>query len=313
MNQFLNDVLKGLQSSPKYLDSKYFYDKKGDELFQKIMSSDEYYLTDAEMEIFSNQKAGIADYVLKNTNQLDVIEFGPGDATKSIYLLKELTDRKAISNYFPIDISKNIISYLNESLPAELPGTAIHGLAGEYFEMLSTVNKISSNNKLILFLGANIGNFKFNEMPLFLQKLRNSLSQGDMVLIGFDLKKNPKKILAAYNDAEGYTKAFNLNLLSRINKELKGNFKIDNFEHYAMYDPSNGACKSYLISKETQTVRIDGCEINFEKNEPIFMEISQKYSMEEIHEIATGIGFETIADFFDSNHYFVDVILKRNN
>ena len=310
MNQFLTEVLKGLQSEQKYLDSKYFYDKKGDELFQKIMSSEEYYLTNAEMEIFSTQQSGIADEVLKNSNQLDVIEFGPGDATKSVHLLKELADRKAIANYFPIDISKNIIGFLNETLPGQIPGIAIHGLAGEYFEMLSSVNKISSNKKLVLFLGANIGNFKFNEMPHFLQKLRSSLSEGDMVLIGFDLKKNPRKILAAYNDSEGYTKEFNLNLLSRINKELKGNFAEGNFEHYAMYDPSSGACKSYLISLKNQRVTINGIEINFEKDEPVFMEISQKYSVKEINEFAQKTGFSNNADFFDSRHYFVDVILR---
>jgi len=310
MNQFLTEVLKGLQSEQKYLDSKYFYDKKGDELFQKIMSSEEYYLTNAEMEIFSTQQSGIADEVLKNSNQLDVIEFGPGDATKSVHLLKELADRKAIANYFPIDISKNIISFLNETLPGQIPGIAIHGLAGEYFEMLSSVNKISSNKKLVLFLGANIGNFKFNEMPVFLKKLRDSLSKGDMVLIGFDLRKNPRKIVAAYNDSEGYTKEFNLNLLSRINKELKGNFAEGNFEHYAMYDPSSGACKSYLISLKNQRVTINGIEINFEKDEPVFMEISQKYSVKEINEFAQKTGFSNNADFFDSHHYFVDVILR---
>jgi dimethylhistidine N-methyltransferase len=310
MNQFLTDVLKGLRSEPKYLESKYFYDKKGDELFQKIMSSKEYYLTDAEMEIFSTQKENIAEEVLKNTTQLDVIEFGPGDATKSVHLLKELAERGALAHYFPIDISENIIGLLNKILPAQIPGIAIHGLAGEYFEMLSSVNKISANRKLVLFLGANIGNFKFNEMPLFLKKLRNSLSEGDMLLVGFDLKKNPKKILAAYNDSTGFTREFNLNLLKRINNELKGNFIISNFEHYPMYDPSTGACKSFLISTTKQTVAISGEEIEFEKDEPVFMEISQKYSVKEINEFARAAGFKNNADFFDSNRYFVDVVLR---
>ena len=312
MNQFLTDVLKGLQSDPKYLNSKYFYDKKGDELFQKIMSSDEYYLTNAEMEIFSKQQAAIVDEVLKNTNQLDVIEFGPGDATKSVYLLKEFAARNSLANYFPIDISKNIIDFLNEALPNQIPGIVIHSLAGEYFEMLSAVHNISSNRKLVLFLGANIGNFKFKEISLFLQKLRSSLSRGDMALIGFDLKKNPRKILAAYNDSEGYTRDFNLNLLSRINKELKGNFVLSNFEHYAMYDPSSGASKSFLISLKSQNVTINGTEINFEKDEPVFMEISQKYSVKEINEFAQKTGFKNNTDFFDSHHYFVDVILRCN-
>ncbi|MDE3182560.1 MAG: L-histidine N(alpha)-methyltransferase [Bacteroidota bacterium] len=313
MDNFLTDVLKGLQSSPKYLDSKYFYDKKGDELFQKIMESEEYYLTNAEMEIFSKQQSQIVDTVLYNSDPLDVIEFGPGDATKSVHLLKELAGRKQIENYVPIDISENIISLLNQSLPKQVPTLTIHGLAGEYFEMLSAAHKISSNKKLVLFLGANIGNFKFNEMPAFLMKLKSLLSAGDMVLIGFDLKKNPQTILSAYNDQQGFTKEFNLNLLSRINKELNGNFEIENFEHYPTYDPSTGACKSYLISTKEQSVKIGETLIHFEKNEPIFMEISQKYSVKEIDEIATECEFEVLADFFDSNRYFVDVILKCND
>jgi L-histidine N-alpha-methyltransferase len=312
MNNFLPDVLKGLQSSPKYIDSKYFYDKKGDELFQKIMNSDEYYLTSAEMEIFSKLQSQIAETVLDHQDQVDVIEFGPGDAIKSVHLLKELADRKQIANYIPIDISKNIIELLNKSLHKQIPGLIIHGFAGEYFEMLPAAHQVSSNKKLVLFLGANIGNFKFNEMPEFLQKLRSLLSRGDMVLIGFDLKKNPKKILAAYNDEAGYTREFNLNLLSRINIELGGNFVIENFEHYAMYDPSTGACKSHLISIKEQKVTIGNTIINFEKNEPVFMEISQKYSVNEIDTIARECGFEVMKYFYDSNKYFVDVIVKCN-
>ncbi len=313
MNNFLNNVLKGLQASPKYLDSKYFYDKKGDELFQKIMDSDEYYLTNAEMEIFSVQQSQIADTVLDHQDQVDVIEFGPGDAIKSVHLLKELADRKQIANYIPIDISKNIIDHLNTSLHRQIPGLIIHGFAGEYFEMVTAAHEISSNKKLVLFLGANIGNFKFNEMPKFLQKLRSLLSPGDMVLIGFDLKKNPKKILAAYDDEAGYTKEFNLNLLSRINNELSGNFVIENFEHYAMYDPSTGACKSFLISTKEQSVAIDNSTITFEKNEPVFMEISQKYSSNEIDTIAQECGFKVMEHFFDTNKYFLDVILRCNS
>lgn len=265
MDNFLTDVLKGLQSSPKYLDSKYFYDKKGDELFQKIMDSDEYYLTNAEMEIFSKQQSQIADTVLVHNDQLDIIEFGPGDATKSVHLLKELALRNQIANYVPIDISKNIINLLNKSLPKQISGLSIHGFAGEYFEMLSAAHKISSNKKLVLFLGANIGNFKFNEMPAFLKKLKSLLSAGDMVLIGFDLKKNPNTILSAYNDKEGFTREFNLNLLSRINKELSGNFETENFDHYPTYDPSTGACKSFLISTKEQEVKIGKTRIHFEK------------------------------------------------
>jgi L-histidine Nalpha-methyltransferase len=311
MNQFLQDVLKGLQSSPKYLDSKYFYDKKGDELFQKIMTSDEYYLTNSELEIFSEQTVKIANTILNETADLDVIEFGPGDAVKSTFLLKELAERKAVNTYFPIDISENIIDFLNKFLPVKIPGLSIHGLNGEYLKMLSEVNVISKKKKIILFLGANIGNFKFDEMPRFCKKLNSLLSKGDLVLIGFDLKKNPKKILSAYSDRAGFTRLFNLNLLTRMNKELKADFNLGNFEHYATYDPDNGACKSYLFSITKQQVCIgENALIDFEKDETIFMEISQKYSIAQIDEISAQCGFTPVAHFFDRNKYFVDVVWK---
>lgn len=314
MNKFLSDVLKGLRSSPKYLFSKYFYDQKGDELFQKIMATDDYYLTNCEMEIFSKQTAAIAESVLKDDPLLDVIEFGAGDATKSTFLLKELVKRNAISTYFPVDISKNIIDFLKKKLPDEIPQLNIHGLNGEYLQMLSQTNKFSTKRKLVLFLGANIGNFKFDEMPQFCKKLRGYLSENDMVLIGFDLKKDPRKILSAYDDKEGFTSLFNLNLLRRINHELNADFNLKKFQHYATYDPENGACKSYLVSLIKQQVCIAGEVINFEENETIFMEISQKYSMKQIDETAIACGFTPFAYFLDSKKYFVDVIwrVKRN-
>jgi dimethylhistidine N-methyltransferase len=311
MDNFLKDVLKGLQSSPKYLDSKYFYDKKGDELFQKIMSSDDYYLTNCEMEIFTKQTAAIADAAADGQQPLDVIEFGAGDATKSSHLLKELLKRKAIDTYFPIDISDNIIQLLNKTLPPVLPGLNIHGLNGEYFSMLSKANEISNNKKLVLFLGANIGNFKFNEMPQFCSRLRNELSEGDLVLIGFDLKKHPRKIRNAYDDAQGFTRQFNLNLLTRINRELNADFDTEQFDHYASYDPDNGACKSYLVSLAKQDICIDKNNlIHFEKDETIFMEISQKYSIEVIDRTALESGFTPVAHFFDGNEYFTDVVWR---
>lgn len=313
MKYFLQNVLKGLHSSPKYLDSKYFYDKKGDELFQKIMASEEYYLTDSELEIFTTQTSQIADSLLKEDTQLDVIEFGAGDASKSSYLLKELLNRKAIGTYLPIDISANIIELLYNTLPIALPGLKIYGLNGEYFNMLSEATAISTNRKVVLFLGANIGNFKFNEMPEFCHTLHSKLSEGDLILIGFDLKKHPRKICDAYDDAQGYTRQFNLNLLTRINNELDANFDINQFDHYASYDPDNGACKSYLVSLKDQDVCI--AEINifhFKKNETIFMEISQKYSIDEIERTALKSGFTPVAYFFDSKNYFTDVLWRVN-
>ncbi|MEO5650176.1 MAG: L-histidine N(alpha)-methyltransferase [Ginsengibacter sp.] len=308
MTQFLKDVLRGLQSSPKYLDSKYFYDKKGDKLFQQIMASGEYYLTDSEMEIFLRQSEEISDSILKESDTFNVVEFGPGDAVKSAHLIKELSKRKAIGVYYPIDISKNIITLLDKKLSTQFPELRVHGLNGEYLQMLSQTNGISKNRKLVLFLGANIGNFKFSEMPHFCKELHGMLSKGDFILIGFDLKKNPKKILAAYNDKEGLTTEFNLNLLKRMNRELNADFKLHSFEHYATYDPDSGACKSFLVSLQSQNICVGGTLIPFEKDETVFMEISQKYSVLQIDEIAVQCGFTPVAHFFDEKRYFVDVL-----
>ena len=310
MEKFLKDVLIGLQSSPKYLNSKYFYDKKGDELFQALMNSEEYYLTNCEMEIFKEQNKQMVDSILKFHSPYDVIEFGPGDAVKSIYLLKELVAKKGIGTYFPIDISENIISYLEEELPKREAKLHTKGLNGEYLKMLAEAKKLSSNPKVILFLGGNVGNFTPGEIKIFLNDLRKNLSYQDLVLIGVDLKKNPKKILAAYNDKGGITSDFNLNLLERINRELDGNFNVNEFDHYPTYDPISGACKSYLISLKEQDVSIAGQKISFKKNESVFMEISQKYSLDEICMIATECGFTPVATFKDSGNNFADILWK---
>ncbi len=311
MENFLEDVLRGLRSSPKYLQSKYFYDKRGDELFQEIMNCDDYYLTNCELEIFSEQTQALADIIIGQHTNFDVVELGAGDAIKSVYLLKELVNKKAISTYFPVDISNNIINLLHEKLPAQVPHLHIHGLNGEYLDMLSSAKKISDKIKLVLFLGSNIGNISLEDVPVFCKELRSQLSPGDIVLIGIDLKKNPKQILAAYNDSNGYTREFNLNLLQRINAELDGDFKLESFDHYATYDPQSGACKSYLVSLKEQEARIGNNDmIRFRKDETIFMEISQKYTIEQTDQTAVHSGFIPVAHFFDKNKWFVDVIWR---
>lgn len=310
MENFLKDVLIGLQSSPKFLNSKYFYDKKGDELFQAIMNSEEYYLTNCEMEIFEEQNKQMVDSILQFHSPVDVIEFGPGDAVKSIHLLKELVAQKGIGTYFPIDISENIINYLEEELPKQEAQLYTKGLNGEYLKMLAEAKKLSSNPKVILFLGGNVGNFKPNEIGQFLMDFRSSLSAEDLVLIGVDLKKNPKKILAAYNDKAGNTRHFNLNLLERINRELGADFNVNKFDHYPTYDPISGACKSYLISLEDQHVSVAGNHFSFKKDEPVYMEISQKYSLDEIETIATECGFAQAESFVDRGNNFADILWK---
>jgi L-histidine N-alpha-methyltransferase len=308
-DQFYQDVIKGLKSTPKRLSSKYFYDANGDKLFQDLMNCEEYYPTDCELEIFTEQTAEICQAMMANGEAFDLIELGAGDATKSTFLLKYLLEQKADFTYLPIDISDNVISYLNITLPVTLPGLKITGLNGDYFDMLKKAASISNRRKVVMFLGSNIGNMPVIDAENFCKELRNHLSTGDMLLIGVDLKKNPKTILAAYNDKDGITKRFNLNLLERINRELNADFDVAKFEHYPTYDPETGSCKSYLISLEDQQVKIRGKEsVSFAKDEYIYMEISQKYNVIQTNQMAAASGFKPLNIFFDSKKWFIDAV-----
>jgi L-histidine N-alpha-methyltransferase len=305
---FYKDVMEGLRSEQKYLHSKYFYDAAGDRLFQQIMLCDEYYPFDCELEIFSTRTAELSAAIRKYEGCFDLIELGPGDCTKSGYLLKQLVKQSADFNYLPVDISTHIINYLQVELAGSIPGLQMTGLNGEYGEMLGRATALSGNRKVVLFLGSNLGNMLPAQALAFSRELRSYLQPGDMALIGLDLKKDPRTILAAYNDKKGITREFNLNLLTRINRELKANFNRAAFEHYPTYDPATGACKSYLISGNDQVVYIKGNRVQFKKGEPIFMEVSQKYTIDEIDEMAQQAGFAATAHFHDSKGWFVDTL-----
>lgn len=307
-SQFYEDVLEGLQAEHKHLQAKYFYDQAGDRLFQQIMDCPEYYPTNCEMEIFTTQTAELCNALIADGSPFDLIELGAGDATKSIHLLRYLQERGVNFTYLPIDISANTITYLNATLPAALPGLQINGLNGDYFDMLKKAAELSERRKVVLFLGSNVGNMPVPEAQQFCSHLRSYLSEGDCVLMGIDLKKNPAVILAAYNDKQGFTRQFNLNLLTRINHELQADFDLSKFMHYPMYDPETGSCKSYLISLQEQEVHIGEATIRFAQDEYIFMEVSQKYSLSDAHELGAQAGFQSIANFTDSKHWFVDTI-----
>lgn len=260
------------------------------------------------MEIFSTKTAALAQTIMTDGDGFDLIELGAGDATKSTYLLKYLVNQQADFTYLPIDISANVINYLNVKLPLTIPGLKITGLNGEYFDMLKKASSLSNRRKVVLFMGSNIGNMPVPEANQFCKTLREHLNPGDMALIGFDLKKSPKTILAAYNDSEGITKRFNLNLLLRINRELGGNFDVSQFDHYATYDPETGACKSYLISLKDQIVTIGKETIRFVKDEYIYMEISQKFTIMQTDQMAANTGFRPVDRFFDIKKWFVDAV-----
>jgi len=309
MSDFSQDVWQGLNATPKYLLSKYFYDEAGDAIFKEIMECPEYYLTNCELEIFSTQTNEFTGAIMERLHGFDIVELGAGDATKSIYLLDALLKHKADFTYYPIDLSVNIIAHLNNKLPALLPGIRLQGLNGDYFAMLEQLKQFSARNKVVLFLGSNIGNILLDSTVDFFKELRSHLSPGDLVLTGFDLVKDPEVILAAYNDKAGITKRFNLNLLNRINHTFNANFDLSAFEHRPVYNEQTGACKSYLESVKDQCVRIGdaGC-VHLKAGEQIYMEISQKYTIAQTDSFAEAAGFTPVRHFYDSKKWFLDAL-----
>lgn len=311
--QFNIDVDQGLSSSPKTLPSKYFYDRRGDELFVQIMKMPEYYVTRAEYEIFKEQNDQIIDALdLKTGNYFELIELGPGDGTKTKELLKTLTERNFNFDYIPIDISQNALDHLEYSLKVELPGLSVAIKQGDYFKMLESL-KDSNHPKVLLFLGSNIGNMTDVEASAFVYKLGANLKYDDKLLLGVDLIKSEIIVGPAYDDPMGITKMFNLNLLNRINNELNGDFNIDNFIHKPEYSEDEGIARSFIESTKDQTVKINGNDNSYflKKGEKIQTEISRKYNDEIITTIIKDTDFKISGKLTDSNNYFSDYILIR--
>lgn len=307
---FARDVLQGLSGTPKKLSSKYFYDEQGDKLFQQIMQMPEYYLTGCELEIFETRKEAILQAIGRDRFQL--LELGAGDGMKTKVLLRHFLGQGVDFQYQPVDISRNVLLELEESLKAELPDLSVESLRGDYFKVLHELRGSSGQPKVVLFLGANIGNYSLEEARSFLQALARELNPGDFLLIGFDLKKDPQLILNAYNDPAGITAAFNLNLLRRLNRELGANFELQAFKHWETYNPIAGEAKSYLVSLKDQHVFIKALNqsFHFEAWEAIDVELSRKYSISEVENLAGQSGFVVQQHFFDEKRYFVDSLWR---
>lgn len=309
-DKFGREVLAGLTEKQKTLPSKYFYDATGDHLFQQIMECSDYYLTRCELEIFTDRTADLASAIGFQREPFDLIELGAGDGTKTIHLLDWLAKRQTDFRYLPIDISENILTELESLVHARLPEVTVQVLAGEYLDMLAEAAMLSNRRKVVLFLGGNIGNLTPREAGDFYREIRRQLQPGDSMVTGFDLMKNPLIVRAAYNDVGGITKAFNLNLLQRINTELNADFDLRLFDHYCSYNPENGACKSYLVSLLQQEVHVADTVICFEEGETIWMEISQKYSPESIAALAVSGGFEVVTNLKDKKGWFTDSVWR---
>lgn len=311
-NTFAEDVLAGFSSTPKFLSSKYFYDDEGSRLFQEIMQLPEYYLTRAEYEIFRTHAGEIFEAFANGDPKFDVIELGAGDGTKTAVLIDHFLSQNVDFSYSPIDISSEALDILSAKFRKKFPRLLMNPKTGDYFHILETLKTESLQRKILLFLGSNIGNFSPENALKFFRHLRGVMNEDDLLFIGFDLQKDPHVILHAYDDAQGVTAEFNLNLLKRINRELGANFDLEKFSHYAVYRPTECAARSFLISREEQTVFIEALDQSFQFKawEPIFMEISQKYNLDMIENLARMSGFDVKQNFFDSRKYFVDSLWK---
>ncbi len=308
LSTFALDTLKGLTANEKYLLPKYFYDSKGSRIFQDIMQMPEYYLTDCEFEIFTKYKSEMKDLFVNGNAPFELVELGSGDGLKTKILLDHFVEHQVNFKYVAVDISRQANENLDRILKAELPELKTEFKTGDYFKMMNELNNDSDNNKIFLFLGSNIGNFKETECHRFLSQLSALIKQNDKLLIGFDLKKSKDIILKAYDDPHGHTRAFNLNHLVRINREMDADFDIESFKHVAQYNEQTGETKSFLISNKDQSVYIAALEkkIYFQKDEAIYMELSQKFDLETIHHLAQKYGFKVEKNFTDSRNYFVD-------
>jgi len=310
IDQFANDVLRGLSSEHKHLSSKYFYDEKGSRLFEEIMKLPEYYLTNCEWEIFKKHKQDFLDKL--NNESFQLVDLGAGDAQKTRVLLEHFYRQEADFNYVPIDINKDVLEELETALSKEFPGLDTILVVAEYFDALDWIRKNQKGRKLVLFMGSNIGNFNKDAAKVFLSEMHNVLEPGDLLLIGIDLKKDPREILRAYDDSKGVTAQFNLNLLQRINTELGANFDLKQWKHYATYNPESGAVESYLVSQVQLEVFIKDLDkmFLFEAFETIHTEYSYKYTLLEVEDMAKASGFEILENFTTPNGGFVDSMWK---
>lgn len=306
LTAFHQAIEQGLSASSKYISSQFFYDDQGSRIFQDIMRMPEYYPTACEFEILSFQSLQIINK-LDFSEPFNIVELGAGDGIKTLQLLRKLTELGAFFHYVPIDISAEAIHALEENMSRELPGLSIKSLVGDYFTQMEVLAQ-SDIPCLFLFLGGNIGNYEGPQVHDLLKQFYQNMKPGDKLLTGFDLQKNPITIRRAYDDSQGITKAFNLNLLHRINREMGGTFLPDQFDFYCYYNPDNGEVRSYLVSLRDQDVYIDDLErsFHFDQNELIWTELSRKYTFQEIEQLARQNGFKVVNHFLDCKHYFTD-------
>lgn len=310
---FAEDVKAGLTAPIKHIDSKYFYDEEGSKLFEAIMKMPEYYLTDAEYEIINTKKSEILT-IFESAGPFNLIELGPGNGLKTKVMLEHFMHANTQFTYFPVDISWDAMLKFERELNDEFPMLPINPINADYTKALSILGQEQSPDRnVVMFMGSNIGNFTPKKATEFLTQIGKNLQSNDLMLIGFDLKKAPSMISKAYNDPHGITRQFNMNLLTRINRECGAKFDLNTFEHHMSYDPFTGSTRSYLVSTKKQSVDLPGLRMwaRFEYGEPILTEISQKYDKRMIEKLALESGFKASDFFYDCKNYFTDAVFVK--
>lgn len=292
------------------MSSRYFYDEKGSRIFEEIMKLPEYYLTNTEWDLLKKHKNDILEQVKGKPFQ--VVDLGAGDAKKTMVLLEHFYKNDADFEYVPIDINRDILEDIEATINNTIPELETIPVLAEYFDALKWINETRKSRKLVLFLGSNIGNFTKKAAVGFLSEMQHVLEEGDLLLIGIDLKKDPNEILRAYSDSQGVTAEFNLNLLRRINSELGGNFDTDKWVHFANYNPITGSVKSFLVSCESQEVSISSLRktFKFEAFEAIHTEYSNKYDLKEIETMSKDCGFEQVQNYTSAEFPFSESLWR---
>jgi dimethylhistidine N-methyltransferase len=298
LNSLKAEVLTGLKKPQKKLAAKFFYDKHGSELFDKITKLDEYYLTRTEESILEQNIEEI-DAMIEQDDIL--IEFGSGSSTKIRIFLDQV---KRLATYMPIDISSEFLKQSAEVLANDYPDLDIIAVCADYTKPFQLPELKIGGRRMVFFPGSTIGNFEPAFIEKFLQKVAQMLRPGDSMIIGVDLKKDKSVLNAAYNDSHGVTAAFNLNILNRINEELDANFDLTKFAHEAFYNEEHGRVEMHLRSVCAQTVNIEGELIHFEENETIHTESSHKFTISQFQKIASDNGFHPTKVWLDPKNYF---------
>lgn len=303
-----SDVLQGLTQTPKSLPAKYFYDDRGSELFEEICQLPEYYPTRTEALILYQYASEIA----RITGACELVELGSGSSTKTRLLLDAYAALGYPLRYLPIDVSAGILESSAEQLLADYPSLEIEGLVSTYELAMQKLIPTQLPSRMIFFLGSSLGNLNPQECDIFFSQITAALEVGEYFLLGVDLQK-PKELLeAAYNDSQGVTAQFNLNMLNHLNRLFQGNFKPKRFEHKAFYNEQLNQIEMHLRCLEAHTVRLETLDLSveIEAGETIRTEISRKFNLETIQRELQAKGLKPLRFWTDPKQWFGLILFR---